>query len=137
MNITDLANELNIPESEIGCTISYKFVGNSDKIISILEKYNINNLIIVINFMKKYQDGLFETIMERRQKCSDDKVTDNKNLIEGFNVISSGIKQIELVIKNKEILINNQYELAKKGDFNKIGILLLFIISFSIYLVFI
>ena len=67
MSISDLANELNIPESKIGSTISHKFVENSDKIISILEKYNINNLVIVINSMKKYQDELFKTIIERRQ----------------------------------------------------------------------
>ena len=43
MNISDLANELNIPESKIGSTILYKFIENSDKNISILKKYNINN----------------------------------------------------------------------------------------------
>ena len=132
MSISDLANELNIPESKIGSTISHKFVENSDKIISILEKYNINNLIIVINFMKKYQDELFKTIIERRQICSDDKVTDNKNLVCGFNVISNGINQIELLIKNKETLINKQYDMQYELENIKIGIILIFIIAFII-----
>ena len=131
MSISDLANELNIPESKIGSTISHKFVENSDKIISILEKYNINNLIIVINFMKKYQDELFKTIIERRQICSDDKVTDNKNLVCGFNVISNGINQIELLIKNKETLINKQYDMQYELENIKIGIIL-FVIAFII-----
>ena len=132
MSISDLANELNIPESKIGSTISHKFVENSDKIISILEKYNINNLIIVINFMKKYQDELFKTIIERRQICSDDKVTDNKNLVCGFNVISNGINQIELLIKNKETLINKQYDMQYELENIKIGIILVFVIAFII-----
>ena len=132
MSISDLVNELNIPESKIGSTISHKFVENSDKIISILEKYNINNLIIVINFMKKYQDELFKTIIERRQICSDDKVTDNKNLVCGFNVISNGINQIKLLIKNKETLINKQYDMQYELENIKIGIILVFIIVFII-----
>ena len=136
MSISDLANELNIPESKIGSTISHKFVENSDKIISILEKYNINNLVIVINSMKNYQDELFKTIIERRQICSDDKVTDNKNLVCGFNVISNGINQIELLIKNKETLINKQYDMHYDMQYEleniKIGIILIFIIAFII-----
>ena len=93
-------------------------------------------MVIVINSMKKYQDELFKTIIERRQICSDDKVTDNKNLVCGFNVISNGINQIELLIKNKETLINKQYDMHYDMQYEleniKIGIILVFVIAFII-----
>ena len=144
ITITNLAEEFNVSESNLGETISYKFTNNidTDKMNELLNKYDISVLEKLVIIMEKYKNDMCDTIIERRRKYNetheDDETNINndcKNLMHGLNVIKRGINRINLLIEEKNAAIHNNLMHTHLKLFG-LCVFVLFIIYISLFYTF-
>ena len=96
--LNQLLEEFNIaPESKYGGQIAL-----DKNYFEKLAKYNLKILYIVLQKLNEEKDGIFKDILDRRQEGGK-----AKNLVCGFNVMDDCIKNIIMLIAEKEYIEQN------------------------------
>lgn len=154
-----LKQELNIRNdcivSELSRSLSYS--DTRCKIINILEKYDIMVLTEVRDLIEKDKNEIFDKVIDRRvayvnsirrqiQKNNDKNnlldndgfidltrnQDDNENLTCGITIMTQAIAQINVIIKNKQNIING--EISNKQS-KKIGMVFLVLFILVLFMV--